>query len=180
MYSTMTCPSTRLLAPIYTEQHHQHLCLSVSVSVSVALSFVKIKSACLSVYIFISVGHFSKIKVPPKGPCRGISDVPPPPLPVWNLRAVSLIPLFCLSGISGLSVWTHFSISPLLFFCLVLLLVLSYPCLLLAWSLLSLNLHFSKGMLFCVALVFFGLFERLRDEYFSWWNVQDMLPFDWY
>ena len=32
-----------------------------------------------------------------------------------------------LSGISGLSVWSYFSISPLLFFCLVLSLFLSYP-----------------------------------------------------
>ena len=32
-----------------------------------------------------------------------------------------------LSGISGLSVWFHFSISPLLFFCLVLSLFLFYP-----------------------------------------------------
>ena len=31
-------------------------------------------------------------------------------------------------------------------------------------------------MLFCVALVFF--FERLGDEYFSWWYVQHMLPYD--
>ena len=40
-----------------------------------------------------------------------------------------------VSGISGLSLWFHFSIiSPLLFFCLVLLLFLSYPFLLLAHS----------------------------------------------
>ena len=39
-----------------------------------------------------------------------------------------------LSGISGLSVWSHFSTSPLLFFCLILLLFLPYPCLLLAHS----------------------------------------------
>ena len=40
--------------------------------------------------------------------------------PVWNLRAVI--------------VWSHFSISPILFFCLVLSLFLSYPFMLLAHS----------------------------------------------
>ena len=51
-------------------------------------------------------------------PPSGIYDVSPP---VWNLRAVSLISLFY--------------ISPLLFFCLVLLLFVSNPFLLLAHSL---------------------------------------------
>ena len=40
----------------------------------------------------------------------------------------------------------------------------------------SLNCYFSKGRLFCVALVLFG-FKQLGDEYFSWWYVQDMLPY---
>ena len=51
---------------------------------------------------------------------------------------------------------TFVYISPLLFFCLVLLLFVSYPVLLLAHSpdfCFSLNLHFPKGRLFCVALV---------------------------
>ena len=39
-----------------------------------------------------------------------------------------------LSGISRLPVWSHFSVYPLLFFCLVLSLFLSYPFLLLAHS----------------------------------------------
>ena len=52
---------------------------------------------------------------PPKGG-RGISDVSP------------------LSRVSGLSVWSNFSIPPLLFFCLVLLLFLSDPFLLLGHS----------------------------------------------
>ena len=41
----------------------------------------------------------------------------------------------------------------------------------------SLNLHLLKGRLFCVALMVV-LFERLGDEYFSWWYVQHMLPYD--
>ena len=40
----------------------------------------------------------------------------------------------------------------------------------------SLNLHFPKGRLFCVALVLV-FFERLGDEYFSWWYEQRMLPY---
>ena len=53
---------------------------------------------------------------------------------VYDPLIVSTV--FCLLqqkvciGISGLSVWSHFSISPLLFFCLVLSLFLSYPFLL--------------------------------------------------
>ena len=76
-----------------------------------------------------------------------------------NLRAVSMIPLFFISSFVllpspvALSVlWISFSafgpLSGLLF---------------------SHSLHFRKGSLFCVAL---GFFERLRDEYFSWWYVQ--------
>ena len=81
-----------------------------------------------------------------------------------------------LSGNWGLSVWSHFSIFPLLFFCLAccsfcLILCCFWPILL---SSFSLNLHFAKGRLFCVALVF-SLFERLGDEYVSWWYVQHML-----
>ena len=45
----------------------------------------------------------------------------------------------------------------------------------------SLNLHFPKGRLFCLALVFFCLLERLGDEqglaYFSQWYVQHMPPY---
>ena len=64
-----------------------------------------------------------------------------------------------LSGISGLSFWSHFSMSVLLIFCLVLSLFLPCPFLLLAHSPdLSppppLSLHFPKGRLFWVALVF--------------------------
>ena len=55
---------------------------------------------------------------PPEGRPGGFLMFPPPPL----------------SGILGLSVWSHFSITPLLFFCLVLLHFLSYPLLLLAHS----------------------------------------------
>ena len=40
-----------------------------------------------------------------------------------------------------------------------------------------LNLYFPKGRLFCVALVCL-FFERLGDEYFSWWYGQHMLPSD--
>ena len=57
--------------------------------------------------------HPQTPKLPPKGG-RGISDVSP------------------LSGISGLPVWSHFSICPLLFFCLILSLFMSYLFLLLA------------------------------------------------
>ena len=54
----------------------------------------------------------------------------------------------------------------LMFFCLVLLLFLSYPFRLLALSSLtsfSLNLHFPKSRLLCMALVLVCLFERLGD-----------------
>ena len=76
-----------------------------------------------------------------------LSATPPPPH--WP-KMYDVSPL---SGISWLSIWSHFSLSPLLFFCLVLLLFVSYPFLLLAHSPDSfcLNLHFSKGRLFCVA-----------------------------
>ena len=59
---------------------------------------------------------------------RGISDVSP------------------LSGILGLSVWSHFSLymSPLLFFCLVLLLFYAFAFGPFSWPLFSLNLHFPK------------------------------------
>ena len=72
-----------------------------------------------------------------------------------------------LSRISRLSVWSHFSISPLLFFWLVLWLSLPGPVLLLAHSpdSFSLNLHFPKGRLLLL------FFEQLGDEYFSWWYV---------
>ena len=62
-----------------------------------------------------------------------------------------------LSWISGLSVWFHFSMSPLMFFCLVLLLILSCPFfffLLILLTSFSRNLHFFKGRLFCMAVVF--------------------------
>ena len=100
---------------------------------------------------------------------------------IFNLRAQREAGNFLclpLSGISGISVWSHCSVSPLLFFCIVLLLFLSYPfCF---WPILltsfSLKLHFPKGSLFCVALV--CLFsERLGEEYFSWWYVQQMLHY---
>ena len=55
----------------------------------------------------------------------------------------------------------------LLFFCLILLLFLSYPFGSVLLAFLSLNFHCPKGMLFYVAHLF-CLFERL-DEYFSWW-----------
>ena len=80
------------------------------------------------------------------------------PPPVWNFRAVILIPLFYISSL-------------VLLFCLVLSLFLSYPFLLLTHSP---DLHFPKGMLFCVALVLF--LEWLGDEYFSWGYMQYMLP----
>ena len=87
--------------------------------------------------------------------------------------------LMSLPDVSGLPLWSHFSISPLLFFCLVLLLFLSYYFLLLAhspvcpditvmvgWALkityptlltsFSLNLYFPKGRLFCLALYLSG------------------------
>ena len=72
-----------------------------------------------------------------------------------------------------------FYISPLLFFCLVLSLFLSYPFLLLAYSpdFSPPKPHCPIGRLFCVALVFFVLFERLEDTYLSWWYVQHMLPY---
>ena len=84
-----------------------------------------------------------------------------------------------LSGISGLSVWSHFSIlSPLLFFCLVLPLFLSYLFLLLARypDLFFPKPPFSeKQALFRGSCLF--LFERLENEQFSWWYVQHMLPY---
>ena len=90
----------------------------------------------------------------------GVSDVFP--LSGISLRAVSLIPLVY--------------ISPLLFFCLVLLLFLSYPffCF---WPIpmtsFPLNLHFPKGrFLFGSCQLWF---EQLGDEYFSWWYVQHNL-----
>ena len=64
---------------------------------------------------------------------------------------------------SGLSVWSHYIISPLLFFCLVLLLFLSYPFLLLAHSpdLFFLKLLFSKRYAllcgFCLFVVFWAV-----------------------
>ena len=69
--------------------------------------------------------------------------------------------LWCLrlSGISAISDRSHCSIDlcPLLYFCLVLLLFLSYPVFCL-WPILltyfSLNLHFPNSRLLCVALVF--------------------------
>ena len=36
------------------------------------------------------------------------------------------------------------------------------------------DLRFPNSRLFCVAFAFFVLFERLGDEYFSWWYVQHM------
>ena len=75
--------------------------------------------------------------------------------------------------------WSHFSVlSPLLFFCLVLLLFLPYILFFCFRPILPtsfpLNLYFPKGRLFWVDLVF-CFFERLGDEYFSWWSVQHML-----
>ena len=54
----------------------------------------------------------------------------------------------------------------LILFCFWPILLISFPH----------NRHSLKGRLFCVALVF-CLFERLGDEYFSWWYVQHMLPY---
>ena len=87
---------------------------------------------------------FSSAK--PLKECWGFLMSPP-----WvrNLGAVSFIPLFSLS----------ICISPLLFFCLVLLLFLSNILFCFWLTLLtsfSLN-HFPKGRLFCVALVFLFL-----------------------
>ena len=80
-----------------------------------------------------------------------------------------------LSGTSGLSVWSHFSIyisSLVLLPSLVALSVLSVSAFgLFSWPLFS----FPKDRLVCVALVL--LFERLWDAYFSWWHVQYMLPY---
>ena len=72
----------------------------------VTLLWERVKYVCFNIY---------SRDVTPKGG-RVISDVYP-----------------CLI-ISGLSVWSHFSISPLMFFCLVLSLFLSYSFLLLAHS----------------------------------------------
>ena len=90
----------------------------------------------------------------------GDSDVSPP---VWNLRALSFIPLFY--------------VSPLLFFCLVLSLFLCYPFLLLAHSpdLFFPKSPFSESHSFVWLL--FCFFERLGDKYFSWRYVQYMLPY---
>ena len=88
----------------------------------------------------------------------------------WKLSVAWRNPPRELSGISRLSVRSHFSISPLFFFCLVLSLFLSYPFLIYF----SLNLHFPKGRLLWVALCFF---ERLGDEYVSWWSMQHMVPY---
>ena len=72
-----------------------------------------------------------------------------------------------LSGISGLSVWSHFSISPLLFFCLVSFSVLSYPFLLLAHSpdFLS-EPPFSERLALLCGSTFSGFFYRLQFVYF--------------
>ena len=74
----------------------------------------------------------------------------------WNWWFCSRLWFSFMSGISELSVWSHFSMSPLVFFCLVPSLFLSYPFLIWAHSpdLFSLHLHFPKGGLFRVALVF--------------------------
>ena len=74
----------------------------------------------------------------------GDSDVSPPPPPVWNLRAVSLIPLsYYISSLALLSSFVAFSV--LSFFCFWSILLTSFP----------LNLLFPKGRFFCVALVGF-------------------------
>ena len=84
--------------------------------------------------------------------------------PIWNLRAVSLIPLFyyrlsCSSAPSpvALSVLSFSAFGPGLFF-------------------LSLNLLFFRKVGSFVGLLFW-LFELLGDVYFSWWCVQPMLPY---
>ena len=64
------------------------------------------------------------------GRCSALSTSGP--LPLKGGRGFLMSPP--LSGISGRSIWSYFSISPLLLFCLVLLLFLSYPFLLLAYS----------------------------------------------
>ena len=86
-----------------------------------ALTFLQFPSSFCTCQVFswwLIQGFFSwrclpsilfAICISPPKRGRGISDVSP------------------LSGISGLSVWSRFSISPLLFCCLVLSLFLSYP-----------------------------------------------------
>ena len=98
-----------------------------------------------------------------------MSRFPPPPPP----------PLSCLES-QGCQFNPTLYI-PLLFFCLALSLFLSYPFLLLAHCpdlfCFPLNLFFPKGRLFCVALVFLFLFDRLGDEYFSWLYVHLLLAY---
>ena len=83
--------------------------------------------------------------VPPKGD-RGISDSLPP---VWNLRAVSLIPLFYISSLVLLPSPVALTLT-LFCFCPILL------------TTFSLNLIFPKGRLFCVALVFLFVWAFTR------------------
>ena len=73
---------------------------------------------------------------------------------VWNLSAVSLIPLFYISSLVRLPSPVDLSV---ILFCFWPILLTSYVLVLLKLLLgsFSLILHFPKGRLFCVALVFF-------------------------
>ena len=93
----------------------------------------------------------------PKGG-RGVFDVSP------------------LSGISGLSVWSHFYISPLLFFCLVLLLLSFTAFGPFSWSRFPWTSSFQNVGSFVWLLPFLFVWA-VRRCVFSWWYVQDMLPY---
>ena len=83
--------------------------------------------------------------------------------PVWNLRTVGLIPLFYISSFVLLpkSCCSY----SLILFCFWPILQTSF----------SLNIHFPKYRLFCVALgLFSGFFRAVRR---CWWYVQHMLPY---
>ena len=86
--------------------------------------------------------------------------------PVWNFRAVT--------------VWYHFSISPPLSFLLpspVALFVLSFSAFVpFSWPFFPKSPFFWKVALLC-GFCRFCVFERLGDEYFTWCNVQHMLPY---
>ena len=116
-----------------------------------------------------SIDTYVKLKArlhflfPPKGGCGFLMSPP------------------CLES-QGLSVWSHLSIIISSF--VLLLSPVAFSVFLsfsgfgpFSWHLFSLNLHFPKGLRSFVWRLFWGIwfFERLGDEYFSWWYVQRIM-----
>ena len=105
--------------------------------------------------------HHPHLRLPPGG--RGILVRVLPP--VWNLRAASLITLFCIFSLVLLpspvtiSVLSFSAFGPF-----------SWPDLFFPKP-----LSFERWALLCGSCLFW--FEQLIDEYLSWWYVQPMLPY---